>query len=281
MQSVKDSFLGGLLTAPPLALAIRGGKAKPIDDIEFPPAGKTDADVFENNLLEVMQFVFNHMTFDPNNEIDQGVLAAYRPLGIEPGKQYDPAATKAIDGRRFRRVAEQVAAKNLAIMGQPEVGAKLKPYWFQPKGKTSLDALVATSVIGPIGLPADEAEYPPVTTTDGKPMNAMNDYVIRMTEEQLPPAKAFWSVTLYDMQNGFFIPNDRKKYSVGDNAGMKLNKDGGIEIYVAAKRPGDVPDENWLPINRKDEDLSLNLRIYVPDMEKMKNWTPPKAEKVK
>ncbi|UCF95622.1 MAG: DUF1214 domain-containing protein, partial [Desulfobacterales bacterium] len=29
----------------------------------------------------------------------------------------------------------------------------------------------------------------------------------------MPPAKAFWSVTLYDMQNGFFIPNDRKKYS--------------------------------------------------------------------
>jgi len=86
------------------------------------------------------------------------------------------------------------------------------------------------------------------------------------------------AVTLYDLQNGFFIPNDRKKYSVGDNAGMKLNKDGGIEIYVAAKKPKGVSEENWLPINRKDEDLSINLRIYVPDMEKMKNWSPPKAE---
>ena len=259
----------------------RGGKAKPADDIQFPPVGKTDFDVFGNNLLEVMQFVFNHTTFDPMNEIDQGVVAAYKPLGIESGKQYDPNTVKPIDGKRFRSMAEQVAAQNLAIMGQPEVAAKLKPYWFEPKGKTNLDTLVASSVIGPIGLPAEEAEYPPVTTTDGKPMNAMHDYVIRMTKEQLPPSKAFWSVTLYDLQNGFFIPNDRKKYSVGDNAGMKLDKDGGIAIYIAAQQPKGVPEENWLPINRKDEDLSVNLRIYVPDEDKMKTWKAPKAERLK
>ena len=33
--------------------------------------GQTDADIFEHNLLEVMQFVFNHTTFDPQDEIDQ------------------------------------------------------------------------------------------------------------------------------------------------------------------------------------------------------------------
>ena len=258
----------------------RGGKAKPIDDITFPSVGKTDADVFGTNLLEVMQFVFNHTTFDPNNEVDQGVLAAYKPLGIEPGKPYDPATIKPIDGKRFQEIAQQVAKQSLAIMGQPEVAAKLTPYWMQPKGKTNLDALVAASVIGPIGLPAEEAAYPPITTTDGKPMNAMHDYVIRMTKDQLPPAKAFWSVTLYDFQNGFFIPNDRKKYSVGDNAGMKLDKEGGIAIYIAAQKPEGVPEENWLPINRKDENLSVNLRIYVPDVEKMKTWQAPKAEMI-
>jgi hypothetical protein len=61
--------------------------------------------VFGNNLLEVMQFVFNHMTFDPADEIDQGVLAAYKPLGIEPGRPYDPGAVQPIDGKRFRSMA--------------------------------------------------------------------------------------------------------------------------------------------------------------------------------
>ncbi|HXH48458.1 MAG TPA: DUF1214 domain-containing protein [Terriglobia bacterium] len=57
---------------------------------------------------------------------------------------------------------------------------------------------------------------------------------------------------------------------MGDNAGMKLNKDGGIAIYIAAQKPKGVPDENWLPIDRKDENIGAILRIYVPDAEKMK-----------
>jgi hypothetical protein len=136
------------------------------------------------------------------------------------------------------------------------------------------------SIIGPIGVPQEEAVYPPVAAADGKPLNALHDYVIRMSKDQLPPAGAFWSLTLYDLDQGFFIPNDRKKYSVGENAGMKLNADGGIDIYVATSQPAGVPVENWLPIERKDMGLSLILRIYAPDLERMKAWSPPSAEQI-
>ena len=119
-----------------------------------------------------------------------------------------------------------------------------------------------------------------MTTADGEPMNAMHDYVVRMTKEPLPPAGPFWSMTLYDLEQGFFIPNDRKKYSVGENGGMKLDEDGGIEIYIAAEQPEGVPEENWLPINREDLVLSPQLRVYVPDLEKLKTWEPPKAERI-
>jgi len=93
-----------------------------------------------------------------------------------------------------------------------------------------IDAMVLQSFVGPMGQPADQAVYPGIATTDGKPMNAQHDYVIRMTKDDLPPAKAFWSATLYDSKEGFFIPNKEKKYSVGANAGMKLNAKGGIEL---------------------------------------------------
>jgi len=255
----------------------QGGKPKPIDDIKFPQVGMTDADVFTNNLLEVMQFVFNHTTFDPKNELDKAVLAAYQPLGVVPGRAFDPARVVKIDGARFRKVAEQTAAGVLAKAAAPGADKEMTSL-FLTKERMRLDHLVSQSVIGPIGQPASEARYPPIVTADGKPMNAQHDYVIRMSKKDLPPAKAFWSVTLYDTQNGFFIPNDRKKYSVGENAGMKLNKDGGIDIYIAAKQPKGVPPENWLPINRKDEGIGAILRIYVPDMERMKTWTVPKAE---
>ena len=82
------------------------------------------------------------------------------------------------------------------------------------------------------------------------------------------------------MASGFFIPNDHKKYSVGENGGMKLNADGGIEIYLAAEKPDGVPKENWLPINREDLEINMILRIYAPDLEKMKTWQAPKAEKL-
>ena len=111
-------------------------------------------------------------------------------------------------------------------------------------------------------------------------MNAQHDYIIRMAKKDLPPAKAFWSVTLYDVQNGFFIPNERKKYSVGENAGMKPDQDGGIVIYIAAEKPAGVPEENWLPIERRDEVLGALMRIYVPDLEKLKTWTAPRAVKI-
>jgi hypothetical protein len=256
----------------------RGGKAKPIDDVVFPSVGETDADIFENNLLEVMQFVFNHTTFDPKDPLDQALLAAYKPLGVESGKAWDPPTVAEIDGARFRRISLDVQKDQLMFLSDPEKGAHLTPLLAQPKGRMRLDALVAQSVIGPIGLPAAEAMYPPVAAADGKPMNAQHDYVIRMTKDQMPPFGAFWSLTLYDNKNGFFIPNERKKYSVGENAGMKLDEDGGIEIHVAAEKPEGVPEENWLPINRGDEGIDLSLRVYVPDLEKMKTWTPPKAE---
>jgi hypothetical protein len=271
MQSVKISTLS----------EFRGDKAKPIDDIEFPPVGKTDVDVFENNLLEVMQFVFNHTTFDPNNEIDQGVLAAYKPLGVEPGKTFDKDNVAAIDGKRFRETAQKTQREWLTALSDKETYDRIGSRIFQPKNETNLEATLAVSIIGPIGIPQEEAVYPQVATADGKQMNAMNDYVIRMSRDELPPAGAFWSLTLYDLKDGFFIPNDRKKYSVGENAGMKLNEDGGIEIYIAAEKPEGVPEENWLPIERKDLDLSPQFRLYVPDLEKMKTWIPPKAEIVK
>jgi hypothetical protein len=151
---------------------------------------------------------------------------------------------------------------------------------FEPKGETPLELLLFQSVIGPIGMPAGEAVYFSVNDADGKPLNAMHDYVIRMTADELPPTDVFWSCTLYDFQNGFFIPNDRKKYSVGENAGMQLDEDGGITVYVAAEQPEGVPEDNWLPINRKDEDMDVILRIYVPDLEALETWELPKAERI-
>jgi hypothetical protein len=253
-----------------------GNPAKPVVEAAF-PAYSSDAGVYENNFLEVMQFVFNHTTFDPTDRMDQEVLAALGSLGIEPGKEFDPSTVAEIDGKRLAEVAGQIVQESLATWNRPE-GNPHQNDVFLPKGQMTLEPMVAQSAFGPIGLPAHQAVYPGIPTASGEPMNAQNDYVIRIPADELPPAKAFWSVTLYDAATGQFIPNDRKKYSVGENAGMRLDADGAIEIHIAAEQPEGVPEENWLPSSRKDEDMDLVMRIYAPDPDKLAAWTVPRAE---
>lgn len=257
-----------------------GGEETPYVQPEFPQVGRTNADTFGTNLLEVMQFVINHTTFDADDPNDQALLALYAPLGIAPGKTFDPAASSNFDGARAQAVAENIQKEWLAKIMDPAIGKEFQPRMFQPKGQTDLETVLAVSVFGPIGLPQEEALYPSIATADGEPMNALHDYVIRMDADEMPPAGAFWSLTLYDRDNGFFIPNDRKKYSVGLNGGMKLDDSGGISIYIAAEKPEGVPDENWLPIQREDLALTPTMRLYEPDLEKYAVWVPPAAERI-
>jgi hypothetical protein len=259
---------------------LQGKPRKAADKTVFPQYGQIE-DTYAHQFLPVMQFVFNHTTFDPNNELDQKALAALKTVGVDPGKTYHASHHGKIDGQQLGKVFAEVNKEENAIWNDPKKAAPLLPKLFQPKGHMQIDELVLQSTVGPLGQPADQAMYPGIATTDGKPMNAQHDYVIRMTKDELPPALAFWSATLYDSKQGFFIPNKEKKYSVGENAGMKLNAKGGIEIYVAAKQPKGVPAENWLPMTRKDLGLDVIMRVYQPDLKKMKTWKAPKAEMLK
>jgi hypothetical protein len=250
------------------------------EDMARLPAFGSDFEIFQDRFLEVMQFVVNHTTFDPNNEMDAALLELLQPLGVAPGRAFDPDTVADLDGEALGATARRFAAAQLAKMADPDFMAANITKIFQPKGEIDVDLLALLSVVGPIGQPASEALYPPIVTEDGTPMNAMFDYEVVMAAEDLPPAKAFWSVTLYDTENGFFIPNDRKKYSVGENAGFELDPDGGIRIVIAAVQPEGVPDENWLPVNRGDYDLDIIMRLYTPDLERFATWTTPKARRL-
>jgi hypothetical protein len=251
----------------------QGHTSKPVDAVQFPAYG-TDMGVFTGNFLEVMQFVFNHTIFDPGNEMDQGVLAALKPLGVEPGKTYDPNNVAQLDKAQVEKTVKEVIAWSKANKNKYAMES------FLPKGQMQLDAMVAQSVTGPVGQPASQAIYLQIETRDGAPMNAQYDYVVHMTKDQLPPATAFWSFTLYDGEKFLFISNPSNKYSVGENAGIKLDASGGITISISAQKPVSLPAEDWLPVNRKDQPLNLRLRVYAPDIEKMKAWQTPKAERV-
>ena len=75
-----------------------------------------------------------------------------------------------------------------------------------------------------------------------------NNYEITFTKEQIPPAKNFWSFTMYKLPQRWLVDNPINRYSIGSaTSGLKTADDGSITIYFQAKSPGKDKESNWLP----------------------------------
>jgi len=93
-------------------------------------------------------------------------------------------------------------------------------------------------------------------------LNGAHDFVIHFAKGHLPPARYFWSVTMYD-QNFFLVPNPISRYSIGNRtSGHKRNADGSVDIYIQHTAPaGHV--SNWLP-GPATGTFEVTLRLYGP-----------------
>jgi Protein of unknown function (DUF1214) len=72
--------------------------------------------------------------------------------------------------------------------------------------------------------------------------------IIHFPAGKLPPARFFWSVTLYRLPDRFLYANEIDRYSVGDRTqGVRFGPDGSLTIYLShASLPADRK-ANWLP----------------------------------
>ncbi len=77
----------------------------------------------------------------------------------------------------------------------------------------------------------------------------------------MPPVHAFWSVTLYDMEQ-FFVPNPIKRYAIGDWDRLKFNEDGSLDLFIQHGSPGPDKESNWLPAPAGP--FNLIMRLYWP-----------------
>jgi hypothetical protein len=101
----------------------------------------------------------------------------------------------------------------------------------------------------------------------GQPLDGSARYVLRFEPGQLPPAKAFWSLTMYEVTpegRAFFADNPIGRYAIGDRTkGLHKSPDGALEIYVQHARPGAEQESNWLPAPASGP-IRLLLRAYEP-----------------
>jgi len=136
--------------------------------------------------------------------------------------------------------------------------------------------------MGLYGNSGAEAIYPTyLVDSDGVPINASdNDYTLTFKKEELPPVKAFWSLTMYNGKTQLFIHNPLDRYLLNSTMVDQFAKeeDGSIILYIQKESPGKDKEANWLPA--PDGPLYMVLRLYGPKPDALEGrWTPPKLQK--
>jgi hypothetical protein len=218
---------------------------------------------------------------NPAAAADKPMIEKLARLGITPGEPFDP------------RKLGTAAAKGLergAVAGRETIFAELK----KPQGRVAngWDVMgnlgrygtnyLFRSVVALVGLGAnlpEDAIYPHATTdADGKPLTGANRYVIQFPKGQLPPVKAFWSITMCNAKQ-FFVDNPIGRYAIGDRDKLSFNDDGSLTLYIQHQSPGKDRESNWLPA--PSDQFNLFMRLYWPKEEVIDGtWTPPGVTKV-
>ena len=125
------------------------------------------------------------------------------------------------------------------------------------------------ALITAIGLGANrpqDAVYPTsLKDANSSDYHGANNYVMRFAKGKLPPAKAFWSLTMYN-DRLFFVEPDQPLLDQSATAPQAQSRWLGRSLHPASS-PGANKESNWLPAPTGK--LILMLRLYWP------NETPP------
>ncbi|MEA2363739.1 MAG: hypothetical protein QOD71_2884 [Thermoleophilaceae bacterium] len=210
---------------------------------------------------------------DPAPKRDACALRAFARAGIGPGKapKGKALAAAARAGARIVGRAEQRANRfgarrnNGWVLPGPYVGAYARNYLGR--------AVIATAALGANTRP--ETVYPlAVADVAGRPLSGSHRYVVRFPRGELPPADAFWSLTMYG-EDRYLVPNPIDRYAIGDRTkGLHRGPDGSLTLYIQHNRPSRAASANWLPAPKGR--FRLALRIYEPRQSVLTGgWLPP------
>ena len=141
----------------------------------------------------------------------------------------------------------------------------------------------AGAKLGLYGNSGAEAIYLPYfVDATGKPADASkSSYTLRFAPGQLPPAGAFWSLTMYDGKTQFLVANPLQRYLVNSPMlkSFTYGADGSLTLVVQKDAPGREHEANWLPA--PNGPFYAVLRIYMPAKSVLNGtWKQPPLQPV-
>lgn len=250
----------------PLSAFLKTSTPQPASTIAFPPydpekAASHDFIGYLNFLLQFAQ---------PTVPEETEIMTRFAKIGIAPQKEWDagktdPALLAAIDqGVEDAKVAmADVAKKTLSSNGLFGSRDFLKnDYMTRAMGAEK----------GLFGNSIEEAWYGGFVGDGSKPT------MLHFPAGQLPPAKFFWSLTLYTLPDRLLYANPLDRYSIGDRTkGLVYGEDKSLTIYLGHTSPGEGKESNWLPT--PEGKYSLVARVYGPEKAAIDGtWKLPTPE---
>lgn len=239
-----------------------------------PPADVTDSLAFFRFLNFMLQFA-------PTHPSEKDLMARFARIGVGPGLPFDertlsPAMKEALAGGMADGKAAYADFKTANIDTRKVKSGDIfgtrehlgNNYMYRYTG----------AVQGIFGNSAEEAVYPAYfVDAAGKPLNAATTrYTLHFPKGKLPPANAFWSLTMYDGKSKLLVDNPLNRYLINSPmlGQLKRDKDGGLTLYVQRDSPGKALESNWLPAPAGP--FYAVLRIYQPKQEVMSGqWQQP------
>ena len=236
-----------------------------------------DIEAYFKRLAELMKT-------NPPTPQDAPMVAKMAKIGLVPGKDFDMSKLDWID-RESLKVVPKLALLEMGVHLKKQKTTNGWLYFTKGVGNFGTDYLTRgmANLLGPGWNRPQDAVYPlsqkdaAGDAYDGE----KNKYVIRFAKGQLPPADAFWSITMYD-EDFFFVPNAINRYDLAKRDKLAANPDGSVDLYIQAESPGKDREANWLPAPKGK--FTLVMRIYQPRKTPRSildgSWTPPPVKRV-
>lgn len=257
-----------------------------------PPKGRVDSKVSteppvkqveEMDAVKFFARFAELMKNNPPHANDYPIIHRMRQIGIEPGKSFD--LTKA--SPQIQKALKKGVSFGIEdLKGGLSRAGTIVNNWgmlLPPIGTYGTDylrrALIAYGGLGANVI--EDALYPTASVDkDGKPFKSSEKYVLHFEKDEIPPVRAFWSLTMYNDKQ-FFADNPINRYAIGDRDNLKFNDDGSLTLYIQRESPGKDKESNWLP-TPKSGGFSMNLRLYWPKLEALDGtWKPPAVKRIK
>ncbi len=233
---------------------------------------------------EYFNYLAKLMKTNPPTAQDAPIVAEMAKIGLEPGKEFDSTKLALVDREIIKTVPKLALLKMVEHLKQQKTTNGWL-YFTSGVGEFGTNYLLRgmANALGPGWNRPQDAMYPLSQkdangdTYDG----ASHKYIMHFEKGQMPPVKAFWSITMYDTEF-FFVPNSINRYELSQRNHFNTNPDGSVDLFVQADSPGKNREANWLPAPKKK--FALVLRLYWPTQTPPSimdgTWTPPPVKRV-